>query len=348
MPTRRQLLTGALLSGTTGLALTACGDDPVTGSGAAGTASAGTDALRVVLGWYPTPESGGWFAAREEGSFSDAGLDVTLQPGGPQVSGVQLVAAGRADIGIASAEDVVRSRAQGIPVVAIAALYQRNPVGVMVHADQAATSMDDLLARTWIVQTGALGHRWVEERAGVTLDTRVYSGSISEFLVDDALVQQGWPTNEAYTAQQAGVPVTFFSYADAGYNPYNDVVFVSEKTLRERPDQLTAFLGAGLTGWGAYISDTAVAERANTAIAAENTQIDRDALWFAWDRQREFLTAGDAATAGLGAMTAQRWSDLAAAMSDLDALEGEVEPAELFTTDLLPSIVPATTLPPVP
>ena len=351
MTTRRQLLTGALLSATAGLTLTACGDDSAASSStsdASGAKNTASTALTVVLGWYPTPESGGWFAAREEGLFSDAGLDVTLQPGGPQVSGVQLVAAGRADIGIASAEDVVRSRAQGIPVVAIAALYQRNPVGVMVHADQAATSMDDLLERTWIVQTGALGHRWVQQQAGVTLDTRVYSGSISEFLVDEALVQQGWPTNEAYTAQQAGVPVTFFSYADAGYNPYNDVVFVSEDTLRTKKDELTAFLEAGLTGWGSYISDTTVAERANSAIAAENTELDEDALWFAWDRQREFLVAGDAATAGLGAMTAQRWSDLAAAMSDLDALDGDVEASELFTTDLLPSVIPASTLPPAP
>jgi NitT/TauT family transport system substrate-binding protein len=346
MTTRRQLLTGALLSATAGLTLAACGDDD---SAAGPRGSGGTaGALTVVLGWYPTPESGGWFAAQEEGLFTDAGLDVTLQPGGPQVSGVQLVAAGRADIGIASAEDVVRSRAQGIPIVAIAALYQRNPVGVMVHADQGASSVDDLLDRTWVVQTGALGHRWVERQAGVTLDTRVYSGSIAEFLVDPTLVQQGWPTNEAWTAAQAGVPVTFFSYADAGYDPYNDVVFVSEDTLRDRADQLTAFLDAGLNGWGSYISDTDVAQRANTAIAAENTELDEAALWYAWDRQREFLVAGDAATAGLGAMTEQRWTDLATAMSDLDALEGEVEPTELFTTDLLPTVVPASSLPPAP
>jgi NitT/TauT family transport system substrate-binding protein len=242
----------------------------------------------------------------------------------------------------------VRSRAQGIPIVALAALYQRNPVGVMVHADQGATGFEDLLERTWMVQTGALGHRWVERATGVTLDTRVYSGSISEFLVDASLVQQGWPTNEAYTAEQAGVPVEFFSYADAGYNPYNDVVFVSEKTLQDKGDVLEKFLDAGLNGWGSYLADTAVAERANAAIGAENTELDTGALWYAWDRQREFLVAGDAATAGLGAMTEQRWSDLATAMADLGGLEGDVQATELFTTDLLPQVIPAADLPAVP
>ncbi|PRY11099.1 ABC transporter substrate-binding protein [Kineococcus rhizosphaerae] len=344
MTTRRQLLTGALL-GATGLTLSACGG---TGTSTGGATAGSAEPLTAVLGWYPTPESGGWFAAREEGLFTQAGLDVTLQPGGPQVSGVQLVAAGRADIGIASAEDVVRSRAQGIPVVAVAALYQKNPVGVMVHADQGATSIDDLLDRTWVVQTGALGNLWVQKTKGVTLTTRVYSGSIAEFLHDPSLVQQGWPTNEAYTAEQAGVPVTFFSYADAGYDPYNDVVFVSEKTLQDKEDQVRAFLDAGLRGWGSYISDTAVAQRANAAIREENTELDEQALWYAWDRQREFLVAGDAATSGLGAMTQQRWSDLASAMADLGGLDGTVEAAELFTTDLLPTVVPAATLPPAP
>ncbi|MEW1957855.1 ABC transporter substrate-binding protein [Kineococcus sp. NPDC059986] len=344
MTTRRQLLTGALL-GASATALAACSG----GTSRAGSAAAsGRTPLSVVLGWYPTPESGGWFAAQEEGRFTDAGLDVTLQPGGPQVSGVQLVAAGRADVGIASAEDVVRSRSQGIPVVAVAALYQRNPVGVMVHADQGATSIDDLLDRTWVVQTGALGHAWVERVKGVTLKTRVYSGSIAEFLHDPALVQQGWPTNEAFTAQQAGVPVTFFSYADTGYDPYNDVVFVREDTLQDRREDVRAFLQAGLTGWSGYLSDTAVAERANAAIRRENTELDEDALWFAWDRQREFLVAGDGATTGLGAMTSQRWSDLVQAMDDLGGLQGDVDAAQVFTTDLLPTVPAPASLPPAP
>src|SRR5438128_246767 len=51
---------------------------------AAGTPA--TQAVRIVLPFFPTAESGGWYAAKIEGLFEKAGFDVTLVPGGPQVS----------------------------------------------------------------------------------------------------------------------------------------------------------------------------------------------------------------------------------------------------------------------
>ncbi|MEU7816417.1 ABC transporter substrate-binding protein [Pseudonocardia sp. NPDC049154] len=332
----KRLLTAAL-GGLLALGLAACGTS-------AAPESTGAEPVSVVLGWYPTAESGGFYAAEEQGLFAQQGLDVDIQPGGPQVSQTQVVASGRADFGLSDATTIANARAAGIPIVAVAALFQENPVGVMVHADSGAADWKDLAGRTWYVQTGQLGQEWVKRSQGIDFTTAAYNGSITTFLHDDAAVQQGWPTNEAYQAQKEGVRTRFLSYASAGYDPYNDVVFTTQDFLREHPDRVRAFLDATMHGWSAYMSDTALAEKVNTTLQQENPQLDPAANWFAWDAQRKFLTAGGT----LGAMTAERWSTLVDQMTQLGALQPGLDPASLFDTSALPTVPAPTTLPPAP
>jgi NitT/TauT family transport system substrate-binding protein len=330
----------AALGGLLTLGLAACGSS-------ATPVADGTKPVSVVLGWYPTAESGGFYAARARDLYTKQGLSVDIQPGGPQVSQTQLVASGRADFGLSDATTIANARASGIPIVAVAALFQENPVGVMVHADTGAQDWKDLAGRTWYVQTGQLGHEWVKRTQGIDFTTAAYNGSIATFLHDDAAVQQGWPTNEAYTAQKEGVKTRFLSFASAGYDPYNDVVFTTEDFLRDHPDQVKAFLDATMRGWSAYMSDTALAKQVNTVLQQANPQLDAAANWFAWDNQRQFLVAGDGATT-LGAMSAARWTTLVDQMTQLGALQPGLDPATLFDTSALPTVPAPTTLPPVP
>ncbi|GAA4695926.1 ABC transporter substrate-binding protein [Pseudonocardia yuanmonensis] len=335
----KRLLTAAL-GGLLALGLAACGTS-------AAPENAGAEPVSVVLGWYPTAESGGFYAAEEQGLYAQQGLDVDIRPGGPQVSQTQVVASGRADFGLSDATTVANAKATGIPIVAVAALFQENPVGVMVHADSGAQDWKDLAGRTWYVQTGQLGQEWVKRSQGIDFTTAAYNGSIATFVHDDAAVQQGWPTNEAYTAQKEGVQTRFLSYASAGYNPYNDVIFTTEDFLRDNPEKVRSFLDATMRGWSAYMSDTALAEKVNATLQQENPQLDAAANWFAWDAQRQFLTAGDGAAA-LGSMSAERWSTLVDQMTQLGALKPGLDPASLFDTSALPTVPAPASLPPAP
>jgi NitT/TauT family transport system substrate-binding protein len=334
----------AALAGVLALAgaLSACGTSASAPGG--GNDDAATEKVSVVLGWYPTAESGGFYAAQEQGLYAGKGLSVDIAPGGPQVSQTQVVASGRADFGLTDATTVANARATGIPIVAVAALFQQNRVGVMVHADSGARDWKDLAGRTWYVQTGQIGQEWVKRSQGIDFTTAAYNGSIATFVHDAAAVQQGWPTNEAYTAQKEGVQTRFLSYASAGYDPYNDVVFTTETFLKEHPDRVRAFLDATLNGWSAYMSDTALAEKVNTTLAQANPQLDAAANWFAWDTQRQFLTAGGT----LGAMSPDRWSTLVDQMTQLGALQPGLDPTSLFDTSALPAVPAPTTLPPAP
>lgn len=304
--------------------------------------------LKVVLGWYADPESGGFFAAQDKGYYTKAGLGaVTLQPGGPQVSGTQLVASGRAEIGITDATGIALARQQGIPVVAIAAMYQTNPVGMIAHADSGINSFKDMANHTWIVQTGQLGPEWVKKSQGISFPTQQYQGSIANFLHEANIVQQGWPTNEVYQAQQAGVRTTFFSFADAGYNPYNDVLFTSQDYLKNHATEIKQFLQASMDGWRDYMGDVNVATTTNKALLTANNQQTSQSVWFAWDRQRQYITSSEGKQQ-LGAMTQGRWDTLVKQMTDLGALTKPLSGKDLFDSSLLPQVVPTDTMPSAP
>jgi NitT/TauT family transport system substrate-binding protein len=344
-PARLRRFAAAL--GAAALALTSVAACSNSGSGGSSPAAAGSTNFTVVLPWYADPEGGGFFAAQSEGLYKQKSLNVTIQPGGPQVSATQLVAAGRAQVGFTDAAGIIQARQQGIPIVAIGALYQDNPVGMMVHADTGITSFAGMGGKTWVVQTGQLGPQWVKKSTGISFNTQTYQGSIANFLKDKNLVQQGWPTNEAYEAQQAGVKVNFIPFSTSGFNPYNDVFFTSESYLKSHRQQLVNFLAASMQGWNDYMGNVAVATTTNAALLKANNQQTSQSVWYAWDKQRQYVVAGDGAHQ-LGAMTQQRWTTFVGQMQQLGQLTSTPNVANLYDSSLLPSVTAPTSMPPAP
>jgi NitT/TauT family transport system substrate-binding protein len=90
-------------------------------------AASGQPLERLVFAtdWLAQAEHGGFYQALAEGTYRKHGLDVTIRMGGPQVNGLQLLAAGQLDVAMADALQVLRGRA-GVPVTAIAATFQKN------------------------------------------------------------------------------------------------------------------------------------------------------------------------------------------------------------------------------
>ena len=83
-------------------------------------ASHAQDKLTFSTDWLAEAEHGGFYQALAEGIYKKHGLDVELKSGGPQVNGLQLLAAGQLDIVMADALQVMSAIEQQIPVTAIA------------------------------------------------------------------------------------------------------------------------------------------------------------------------------------------------------------------------------------
>src|SRR5436305_4393567 len=102
------------------------------------------DKVKITLNWVPEPEFGGIYAAKDIGAFTKHNLDVDVIPGGAGTPTWQLVANGKTDFAVASADEVFIARSQGADVVAIFAIYQTCPQGIMVHASRGFKEIADV------------------------------------------------------------------------------------------------------------------------------------------------------------------------------------------------------------
>src|SRR5450432_2693584 len=97
--------------------------------------------IRLALNWKPDPEFGGFYAA----DYAKHGLDVEILPGGAGTPTVQMIGAGSVEFGIVAADDTLLARAQNNDVVALFAVFQQNPMGIMAHASRKLKSIEDVL-----------------------------------------------------------------------------------------------------------------------------------------------------------------------------------------------------------
>ncbi|HEX5606430.1 MAG TPA: ABC transporter substrate-binding protein, partial [Candidatus Binatia bacterium] len=95
-----------------------------------------TAKLQLALNWKAEPEFGGFYTAKLSGYFHKRNLDVAITEGGAGTPVVQMVANSKVRFGIAAADEIVISQARGTDVVALFAVYQVNPQGIMVHPER--------------------------------------------------------------------------------------------------------------------------------------------------------------------------------------------------------------------
>ena len=262
--------------------------------------------------WLAEAEHGGFYQAVAEGTYRKYGLDVEIRQGGPQVNGLQLLAAGRLDVAMGDALQVISAVERDVPLVAIAATFQKNPTVVIAHPGVA--TLAELKGKP--IAIGSASNTtfwpWLRARYGFTDDQkRPYAFSVQPFLADPGLSQQGFVTSEPFSIEKAGIAPTVFLLADLGYPPYSETLAVTRKTLANRRDALTRFVRASAEGWKSYLANPAPG---NALIKRANPQMSDDLLAYGWKKLREYgiVEGGDAKTRGLLTMTDARWQATAA------------------------------------
>jgi NitT/TauT family transport system substrate-binding protein len=267
----------------------------------------GLEKLVFSTDWLAEAEHGGFYQAVAEGTYRKYGLDVEIRQGGPQVNGLQLLAAGRLDVAMGDALQVLSAVERNVPLVAIAATFQKNPTVVIAHPG--VNALAELKGKP--IAIGAASNTtfwpWLRERYGFTDDQkRPYAFSVQPFLADPALSQQGFVTSEPFSIEKAGVDPKVFLLADLGYPPYSETLVVTRKTLSERRDVLTRFVRASAEGWKSYLANPAPG---NALIKRANPQMSDDLLAYGIRKMRQYgiVESGDAKTRGLLTMTDARW-----------------------------------------
>src|SRR5207302_6721964 len=260
--------------------------------------------------WKAEAEHGGFYQALATGIYQKHGLDVKLRPGGPQVNHAQLLAAGVLDFNIASNSLVPLNFVQeNIPMVAVAAIFQKDPSVLIAHPGQGEDNLAALKGKPIMIGSDTRVTSWLflKEKFGYTDDQiRPYSFSVAPFLADPKAIQQGYLTSEPFIIEKEGVHPVVLLLADAGYGSYGALIETSEKLVREKPDLVQRFVDASIEGWDSYLhGDPAPG---NALIKRDNPEMTDALLAYGRDKMKEYgiVDSGDTKQNGVGGMSEAR------------------------------------------
>lgn len=274
--------------------------------GAVGSAQA-QEQFTYMTNWYAQAEHGGFYQAVATGIYKKLGLDVTIKMGGPQVNIMQIMAAGQTECVMGSSDlQMMQIRESGVPVVTVAAIFQKDPQVLIAHED--VKSFEQMKGKTILIaQSANRGYwPWVKAKFGLTDEqTRPYTFNIQPFVADKNVVQQGYLTSEPYAIQKAGVKANTLMFSDYGYPAYATTISCMDKTVKERAKAVAAFVRGSAEGWKSYLADPAPG---NALIKKDNPNMTDDQLAYSVAKLKEtgMVLGGDAAKLGVGVMTETR------------------------------------------
>jgi NitT/TauT family transport system substrate-binding protein len=284
-----------------------------------------------MTNWYAEAEHGGFYQALASGLYKQAGLDVSIKMGGPQVNGLQLLAAGQVDCLMGYDVQTMKAREQGITAVTVAAAFQKDPQ-VMIGHPENFKQMADLKGKTILISGDARTNFWPWLQATFGLDEkqiRPYTFNIQPFVADKNVVQQGYLSSEPYAIEkQAKFKPNAFLLSDHGWPPYTTTIVCMESTLQKKPKQVAAFVKASMQGWKDYM--TGDPKAANALIRKDNPNMAEDELLNGIRLLKEtgMVLGGDAKTLGVGVITDERMKktyDMMVAMKLLDPAKVELK-----------------------
>lgn len=291
--------------------------------------------IALLTSWYAQAEQGGYYQALATGIYKRYGLDVSIQSGGPQVNGMQLLLSKRADVIIGYDLQLLESVQRGFQAKAIAAPFQFDPQGLLTHAS--VTSLDGLKDKTILVSSSGQSTWWPWLKARYQLSdsqVRPYTFNIQPFVADENVAQQAYVSSEVFQAQKAGVKSNFFLFSEHGYPPYGGILITRPELISSRKDAMAKFVQASMEGWVSYLQNPAAG---NALIKKDNPKMTDDLL--AWGvqqiKEHHLIDGGDAATQGWGTMTQARWQKTRDFMVSARLLNADTDWKQAYTTEFV-------------
>ncbi len=255
---RRGVLSAGLAAGAA-LGLAACGGSTPAAAPASATTPASSAAARPLepaslrLSWIKNTEFAGFFVALDKGYYKDEGIDLTINPSAQNLSEVQAVATKADTIGLSGGQTLLLARAQGVPVKAFGALFQKGPGCFLWLERSGIKDIRDFKGKKIGIQQTArnsteamltMNHLSVDD---VTLVTVGFD--LAPLLTGQVDVLTGLVTNQVIALEQQGEKVGYQPYSDLGFTFYWNTPFVLDDTLRTKTSLLTGWLRASARGW---------------------------------------------------------------------------------------------------
>ena len=227
-----------------------------------GSASAADD-LTLQLKWVTQAQFAGYYVAKDKGFYEEAGLDVTINPGGPDIAPPQVIAGGGADVIVDWMPSALASREKGVPLVNIAQPFKRSGMMLTCRKDTGITKPEDFRGKTlgvWFFGNEYPFLAWMA-KLGIPTDGSAQGVKVLKqgFNVDPLLQKQAdcistMTYNEYWQVIDAGIKpedLVVFKYEDQGVATLEDGLYVLESNLQDPAfvDRMARFVAASQKGW---------------------------------------------------------------------------------------------------
>jgi NitT/TauT family transport system substrate-binding protein len=297
----------------------------------------GADKVSFATNWLAEAEHGGYYQALVDGTYAKYGLDVTIVQGGPQANNELLLAAGRLDFymggNLLLAFDAV---ARNVPIVVVAADFQKDPQIVMSHPGVGLDKWADLPSATtaFIGKEGLVTfYQWMRSAYGFKEEAiKPYTFNPGPFIADPHSIQQGYVTSEPFAVEREGhFKPNIFLLADHGYGTYATTIETRADLVAKHPDIVQRFVDASAIGWYSYLyGDNS---KANARIKQENPDMTDEQIAFSIAKIKEYGLAdsGDTLKLGIGAMTDSRIKDFYKTMVKAGVEKADLDYKKAYT-----------------
>jgi NitT/TauT family transport system substrate-binding protein len=250
-----------------------------------GVNASAAEKVTVQLKWLPQAQFAGYYVAQSKGYYKAEGLDVTIKPGGPDISPVQVIAGNGADVVVNWMPDALAAREAGVPLVNIAQVF--NQSGLMLTCKKASgvTSPKDLKGKTLGVWYGGNEYpflNWMAKLGYKDTDIKILKQgfNVDPLLQNQAACISTMIYNEYWQVVDAGIKesdlVTFF-YEKEGVASLEDGLYVLESKLKDPAfvARMGKFLKATFKGWNDAVKDPAGAAKIVVAADASGSATEK-------------------------------------------------------------------------
>ena len=238
------------------------------------------DKVTVQLKWVPQAQFAGYYVAQAKGYYKEAGLDVTIKPGGPDISPVQVIAGNQADVVVNWMPDALAAREAGVPLVNIAQVFDKSGLMLTCKKASGVATSKDFKGKTLGVWYGGNEYPFLSwmGKLGLKPDTDIkvlkQGFNVDPLLQNQAACISTMIYNEYWQVIDAGVKesdlVTFF-YEQEGVASLEDGLYVLESKLKDPAfvARMGKFVKASLKGWNEAVKNPA--EAAKIVVAADKS-----------------------------------------------------------------------------
>jgi NitT/TauT family transport system substrate-binding protein len=218
-----------------------------------------------ALNWFAVGDHTAYWVALDKGYYTKAGLDVTLENSKGSGDSIAKVDTGRADAGLADAAVVIAAVSRGAKIKTVGMIFDKTPLNVFSRQDMPMRKPKDLEGHTIAAPPGD-GQRQIwpafaklhgidmDKVTWVNIEPSAKVAAVSEKRVDAvADYLTGQPNYDK--AMGGDGKAVMMPWADFGFDMYSMSIMASEKTMKDRPKVLKAFIEASYQGWRDVMAD---------------------------------------------------------------------------------------------